>query len=149
MKMARALGFLDGPMHSAIDCMRRIRNAAAHLAHPFSFEDTKYKLDTLAQALSEKEKWYLDALEILYKEAPRPKFLRRIFQLATCSIFYRLNEIADNPAMYATIFRVGGHLRHTGVWDKYHDDLQEAIRPYMEEIAAEKAAAKTASGDGA
>lgn len=121
-KMARALGIIDSKTLVGLDSMRPMRNDAAHLAEPFSFDN--YNIKSLFEPLSHKEQVYLKALHLVREEDPeRFPPLRRLFEIAACSIYYRLNNIAEDPSLYAAAFKVGGHLRHSGPFDSYYDRL--------------------------
>jgi len=122
-KLARALGLIDDEMTNALDGMRPMRNDAAHLGKPFSFEADEYNIKLLFAPLSEKEQTYLGAMHIVRDEGAKHISKRRIFQIAASSIYYRLNNIAQQPSFYAAIFKVGGKLSHYGPFDRYYDDL--------------------------
>jgi hypothetical protein len=62
-------------------------------------------------------------LHLVRDEGAKHTSKRRIFQIAASSIYYRLNNIADQPTFYAAIFKVGGKLSHFGPFDSYYDDL--------------------------
>lgn len=136
-KMARALGLLDDRIVKALDGMRTMRNDAAHLALPFSFDNPKYEIVVLFEPLSRKEQIYLRALQLV--KSVKPGFgppTRRLFELAATSIYFRLSCIAEEPDQATQVLA-----RNIGPFDAYYDDL-------MKDPPAEPGAAADRAGTG-
>lgn len=118
-KMARALGLINNVMMNALDRIRRMRNDAAHLSEPFQIADDRYDISAVFGPLSHKEQVYLEALRLVGKDDNNPTFsAKRVFTLASSSIYYRLMLIAERPEHYV-------HLLHSdwGPYDRHYDEL--------------------------
>jgi DNA-binding MltR family transcriptional regulator len=119
IKMARALGLIHDSLMNALDAMREMRNDASHLANPFSFENPRYKIQSLFGPLSHKEQIFLGAHNIVRQEDPQKAMsMRQIFQQAAASIYYRINDILERPDWGALILAGKG-----GPFDAHYDDL--------------------------
>lgn len=126
IKMVRALGRIDDATMQALDVMRAMRNDAAHLAKPFSFDSPKYKIEQLFGPLSEKERTFLQALNLVGREQPdasqKAKTSRRIFEIAVQSIFFRINSTLE-ARMPRGLEAVLGSNTGLGPFDHYLDRL--------------------------
>jgi hypothetical protein len=118
-KLARALGLIDDNIMKALDGIRTMRNDAAHLAKPFLFESPRYNLEALFEPLSHKEQTYLRAMHMVMGDGGLPHLKpRRLFEIASASIFFRLNNIVDHPDEAAWYLA-----SKFGPFDKYYDQL--------------------------
>jgi hypothetical protein len=133
IKMARALCLIDDKIMTALNAMRPMRNDAAHLSVDFSFEHPEYDIDALFAPLSKKEQTYLGALRMVQKESPDPSRFpstRRVFEMASSSIFYRMVMIAERPSWGPPIHKAGGNFStNFGPYDRYYDELMDQPLP--------------------
>jgi hypothetical protein len=124
-KVARALGLIDDKIATALDAMRPLRNDAAHLSEPFSFDNPKYDIDSLLTPLSKKEQIYFGAHRLINKETPKKAMpTRALFQTVSSSIYFRMVIISENPSLCPAIHKAGGNFSaNFGPYDEYYDKL--------------------------
>lgn len=121
--LARALGLIDDSLMTAIDGLRSMRNDAAHLGSPFSFDT--YRLEKMYGALSDKEQAKLEEMDALRVGNPEKYSKRLVFETVMTSVFFRLVLMADDPVFWKTIMKVpGADVRRIAPGDDPQDSMK-------------------------